>query len=222
MAIQAQLYSDNIGFTLCSSYDYNGGNGSDGFNSFHFGPQWKPQLQFQEQLQNHEIDEFIKSQDERLRLLLQEQRNQQVSTMVKKLESKASFLEEEITKAKNRTMELQILMNKLEMENQTWQRVAQENEAMVVSLNNMLQQLQQQLDNGVDDAGSCCEETEENRGFGVVERTMMVCRCCDSRNSCVLFLPCRHLCTCKDCAAFLDCCPVCRTIKKASIEALVS
>lgn len=62
MAIQAQLYSDNIGFPLCSSDDYTGGNSNGGFNSFQFGPQWKPQLQFQEQLQHHEIDEFIKSQ----------------------------------------------------------------------------------------------------------------------------------------------------------------
>ncbi|KAL4282407.1 hypothetical protein GQ457_03G001910 [Hibiscus cannabinus] len=244
MAVQAQ-------FPVVDS----GGNGHD---QFCFGPQWKFQTQQQHfQLpenqsfcfennggsviycqtmaaevdeQRHEIDQFIISQNERLRLLLQEQRKQQVAAMAKKLESKASLFlvqkQTELAKAANKTMELQNLVNKLEMENQEWRRVAQENEAMVVSLNNMLEQLQQQnmagfcFNNGVDDAESCCEE--RNRGSVGTKTTTMVCRCCNSRSSCVLFLPCRHLCSCKDCAAFLDCCPVCSSAKKASIEALIS
>ncbi|XVE48852.1 hypothetical protein DITRI_Ditri01bG0035100 [Diplodiscus trichospermus] len=297
MAIQAQLYSENIGFPLCGSQDWiDNGCVNGGFNQFCFGDlQQKSQLQqlqhHQQQLQQlqnqqqwnqnlrnresmmyrqtmvsqvdkqrHEIDQFIRSQNERLKLLLQEHRKQQVAVLVKKIEPKASILlrqkDEEIARATNKTMELQNLLKKLEMESQTWQRVAQENEAMVVSLNNTLEQLREQasccFNNGVDDAESCCEvnmggmEAEENRGTfaGFVadhlqqehdeERTRqmmtttttttttMVCKCCNSRSSCVLFLPCRHLCSCKHCAAFLDSCPVCRTVKKASIEALIS
>ncbi|XVF00867.1 hypothetical protein REPUB_Repub04eG0038900 [Reevesia pubescens] len=313
MAIEAQLYSDNIGFVLCGSQDWidNGCSGG-GFNQFCFSSlqqksqlqqlQQQQQQQFQ-QLQNqqqrnqslylenslvpsslkdnnsnsnssynresmmycesmvsqvekqrHDIDGFIRSQNERLRLLLQEQRKQQFAVLVKKIESKASLLlrqkDEEIAKATNKTMELQNLLKKLEMESQAWQKVALENEAMVVSLNNMLEQLREQafccFNNGVDDAESCCEgnrdegmETEENRGefTGLVsadqgqeqddqerrsKMTTMVCKSCNSQSSCVLFLPCRHLCSCKDCAAFLDSCPVCRTAKKATIEALIS
>ncbi|XWS55099.1 hypothetical protein CRYUN_Cryun10bG0146200 [Craigia yunnanensis] len=313
MAIQAQMYSDNIRFPVCGSQDWIdngcGGGGDGGFNQFCFSLQQKPQLQQQQQLQQlqnqqqrnqslyfdnslvpssfknvnststttynnsnnresmmysqsmvsqvekqrHEIDQFIRSQNERLRLLLQEQIKQQVAVLVKKIESKASLLlrqkDEEILKATNKTMELQNLLEKLEMENQAWQRVAQENEAMVVSLNNTLEQLREQasccFNNGVDDADSCCEVnregmiTEENRGFAglvaadhgqeqdeitrkMTTTTTMVCKCCNSRSTCVLFLPCRHLCACKDCADLLDSCPVCRTAKKASIEALIS
>lgn len=100
-----------------------------------------------------------------------------------------------------------------------------------------------------EDAQSCCEEnrvnykdkeeekgTGENRaegsgsGSGVEEeeeddvkisRKMMTCRNCNYGRSCFLFLPCRHLCSCQNCDAFLDACPVCRTPKAASIEALV-
>uniref|UniRef100_A0A2P2Q6C6 RING-type domain-containing protein n=1 Tax=Rhizophora mucronata TaxID=61149 RepID=A0A2P2Q6C6_RHIMU len=50
---------------------------------------------------------------------------------------------------------------------------------------------------------------------------MMVCKCCNARSSCVLFIPCRHLCSCKACDAFLDSCPVCQTAKETSIEALM-
>lgn len=128
-------------------------------------------------------------------------------------------------------MELEDFLRKLEAENQAWQRVAQENEAMVVSLNNTLEQYRERVSccliNGADDAESCCDnrEEEEAESDGVdyeqIRMKMKVCKSCNSRSSCVLFLPCRHLCSCKACEAVLDCCPVCRTPKKASIEALI-
>ncbi|XP_039006330.1 probable BOI-related E3 ubiquitin-protein ligase 3 [Hibiscus syriacus] len=276
MAVQAQLYADNIGFPFCGSLDLieNGcgiGAGA-GFNQYglsvhqlsHLQQLQHQQQQFQYlqnqkqrnqnlesmmfsqnmvsqvEKQRHEIDQFIKSQNERLRLLLQEQRKQQLAVLAKKIETRACVLlnqkDEEIVKATNKAMELQNLLGRLEMESQAWQRVAQENEAMVLSLNNRLEQLREQascrFNNSVDDAESCCEcEPEENNNtvfqayrrkeHDEEERTM-VCKCCYRRDSFVLFLPCRHLCSCKDCAVFLDSCPVCKTAKKGSIEALVS
>ncbi|GLU02727.1 hypothetical protein SLE2022_199670 [Rubroshorea leprosula] len=187
--------------------------------------------------QKQEIDCYIRSQNERLRLLLQEQRKQQVGIMMKKIESKASALlrqkDEEIARAVNKTMELENLLKKLEMENQAWQRVAQENKAMVLSLNSTLEQLRENAshcyNNVAEDAESCCEDNREEvkteeEGQGrrnTTPTTTMVCKCCNSRSSCVLLLPCRHLCSCKDCEALLDSCPVCKTGKKASIEALI-
>ena len=37
------------------------------------------------------------------------------------------------------------------------------------------------------------------------------CVVCLSEPKQVLFLPCRHLCVCKDCLVHVDRCPVCRT-----------
>ncbi|KAK9286706.1 hypothetical protein L1049_015109 [Liquidambar formosana] len=198
-------------------------------------------MAFENEKQRQEIDRFISLQNERLRLLLQEQRKQELAVLLKKIESKTVFLlkqkDEEIARAAKRTMELEIFLGKLEMENQSWQRLAEENEATAVSLNTKLEQLRENafdgFSNGAEDAESCCDEsgedeTGENRGGGGCngeegeeERTRkMVCKSCNSRNSCVLFLPCRHLCSCKACDAFLDFCPVCRMVKKASIEAM--
>jgi len=177
-------------------------------------------------------------QNERLRLVLQEQRKQQLAQLLKKIESKTLLFlrqkDEEIAQAAKRTMELEDFLGRLEAENRAWQRVAQENEAMVVSLNNTLEHVKETapcgFNNGADDAESCCdngggqEETEENRGglCEVEQRNMMtVCKGCYCRSSCMLFLPCRHLCSCKSCEALLDSCPVCTTAKKASIEALI-
>lgn len=204
--------------------------------------------------QRQEIDRYISLQNERLKLALREQRKQQLALMLKKVEEKVTILlrqkDEEIANARNRTMELEEFTRKMEVESQAWQRQAAENEAMVVSLSNKLEQLREQAccltsSIGLEDAESCfhgdeypCsrgnkeEEDEEETGETSRETgerqkkkkkmMMMVCKVCDSRNACILFLPCRHLCSCKPCEAFLDSCPVCKSPKRATIEALVS
>ncbi|KAL7257915.1 hypothetical protein ACSBR1_004123 [Camellia fascicularis] len=75
----------------------------------------------------------------------------------------------------NRAMELEDFLRRMEIKNQTWQRVAKKNEAMVVSLNSTIKQLTENecLANGIEDAESCCDvmiyrgdnETRENRGY---------------------------------------------------------
>lgn len=182
---------------------------------------------------------FWALQNERLRLVLQEQRRQQMAALVRRVEPKLSALlrdkDEEIARAAKRTVELEELLRRLEGESQAWQRVAQESEAMVVSLNQSLEQAREMAftcpNIGAEDAESCCEVAMENRDEEEGEEMKrrgesggkqgMLCKACNSRSSCVLLLPCRHLCSCKACEAFLDYCPVCRTAKKASIEALI-
>lgn len=151
-------------------------------------------------------------------MALQEHRKQQTAVLMKKYESKIQSLmrhkDEEIVRAANRNMELQDCMRKMEMERQMWQRAAQENEAVAASLNQRLRE----SGGAAEDAESWCgggERSEER------ETRKMVCRCCYSRKSCVIMLPCRHLCSCRDCDAFLDCCPVCNVAKKGSLEALL-
>ncbi|XP_043708889.1 probable BOI-related E3 ubiquitin-protein ligase 3 [Telopea speciosissima] len=184
-----------------------------------------------------EIDRFILLQNERLRSALHEQRKQQMAILLKKMESKALSLlrrkDEDIARAAKRTMELEECLRRIEMENQAWQKVAKENEAMVVALNNTLEQVKENAccfpSAGAEDAESCCdvspEHNREEKGreearYNEEQEPMrkMACKVCNSRRSCVLFLPCRHLCSCKSCEAFLDSCPVCNSLKNASME----
>ncbi|KAK7342860.1 hypothetical protein VNO80_25816 [Phaseolus coccineus] len=44
-----------------------------------------------------------------------------------------------------------------------------------------------------------------------------LCRKCGKEESCVLILPCRHLCVCTGCGSSLDSCPVCKSFKNASV-----
>ncbi|KAH0752236.1 hypothetical protein KY285_005384 [Solanum tuberosum] len=202
MAIQAHLYSENLGFSLGSLQDLMDDNVC-GFNQFCFNPQPEQQqqqqpylLQIQQQQfqilnqknniqnlmnssnstmfphnlasqfekQRVEIDQFISLQNERLRLALQEQRKQQVALILRNYESKTHLLlkqkDEEIAKAANRSKELEDFLKRIEMENQTWKRIANENEAIVVSLNNTIEQLRENVcfqSSNVGDAESCCD-----------------------------------------------------------------
>lgn len=265
MAIQAQLYSDNFGFSLGSSQDLMDNNNACGINQFCFNPQPQQQQQqqpFSRQIQQQqfqilnqknniqnvmntnstmfphnlasqfekqrvEIDQFFTLQNERLRLALQEQRKQQVALILRNYESTTHLLlkqkDEEIAKACNRSKELKDFLKRIEMENQTWQRIANENEAIVVSLNNTMEQLRENAcfqSMNVGDAESCCDVPSiEDK---VEEETKkMMCKRCNSSKSCMVFLPCRHLCSCKDCDPFLHSCPLCNMVKKATIEALI-
>lgn len=182
-------------------------------------------------------------QNERLRLALQEHRKQQITLLLMNYESKAQFLfqqkDEEIAKAVNRTIELEDLLKRMETENQTWQRMAKENEAMIMSLNKSMEQLRkgasaaaadrQSSGNGVgvEDAESCCEIVMNSAPVAAeqpevrVNRMPMMCKICCFRSSSVIMLPCRHLCSCNVCEAFIETCPVCNVVKEASIEALL-
>ncbi|KAI3466335.1 hypothetical protein Pfo_022998 [Paulownia fortunei] len=49
-----------------------------------------------------------------------------------------------------------------------------------------------------------------------------MCRSCEKEESCVLLLPCRHLCLCTICGSTLHTCPVCNSTKTASVHVNLS
>lgn len=155
---------------------------------------------------------------------MQEQRKQDLAVLLSNVESKTTSLirrkEEDLAQATMRTMELQECLKKAEMESETWQRIARANEAMVTDLNNTLEQVRERLvlvGNTAEDAASFCGSCDQQEAVKRSSRKI-TCKRCYSRSSCVLFLPCRHLCSCKNCEAFLGSCPVCNAVKEGSIE----
>ncbi|PON93929.1 SBP (S-ribonuclease binding protein) family protein [Trema orientale] len=182
-------------------------------------------LDAQLELQRQELDSILQSQSEKLKVSLHEQRKHQLSVLMSSFESKTLSMirqkEEDMARATNRSMELQDRLRKAEMESQTWQRVAKANEATLMDLKNTLEyfrETQQQLalicNNGAQDAESCCERVGENGS----DQNRLACKSCKTQSSCVLFFPCRHLCSCKSCEAFLGSCPVCESTKEATLE----
>lgn len=144
--------------------------------------------------------------------------------IVKKLKSK----QEQLDKTVKLNAALQEKVKSLYVENQFWRDVAQSTEAKANALRSNLQQVlcYREKAGGVsEDAESCCDsnaedDREEERGNGGNEKGM--CRKCGKEESCVLVLPCRHLCVCSVCESCVSVCPVCRSPKNASLVVKMS
>ncbi|KAK7312261.1 hypothetical protein VNO77_36011 [Canavalia gladiata] len=207
-----------------------GVNDSKPFNSSIFAGQIEKQCV--------EIDQYIRFQNEELRYTLQEHGKQQLGALVKRLESYSVDIlkvkDEEIAQTAKKRIELEEYLNNLEAENRKWRRVAREKETMALTLYKTLEEMREGVYYSnykvvANDAESFCDENRENEGMEEEamneneenKRGVMLCKSCHSRTSCFLFLPCRHLSSCKVCNAFLEACPVCRMPKKATIETLI-
>ncbi|XP_074372783.1 putative BOI-related E3 ubiquitin-protein ligase 3 [Apium graveolens] len=70
--------------------------------------------------------------------------------------------------------------------------------------------------NQVDD----CETSGVNNNQG--DNRNRLCRNCGKQESCVLLLPCRHLCLCTVCGSSLHTCPICKSTKNASVHVNMS
>ncbi|KAL5066535.1 hypothetical protein RYX36_028272, partial [Vicia faba] len=178
-------------------------------------------------------------QNEILRILEEEEnRRQGVMSSLKKEELNFSYIlaqkDEQLVEVANIKLELEEYVTKLESDNQLWRKNADENESMVLSLNNALEHINRKASYYPQDIESCCdmnvleEETDENENENnivchdheITTRLKMICKWCHLNESTFLFLPCRHLCSCKACEYFLKACPVCLMEKKTSIEIL--
>lgn len=153
--------------------------------------------------------------------------------MLQRYESKLNDLvmqrDDDLTSATSRTMELQNCLVRAEMEAREWQKKAIENEALVLDLNKKLSQMREKVkedyywlqsaNNGAQDAESVCDIVEEENQYN--DNKKLACKLCHVRSSCVLLLPCRHLCCCKSCEGLLGFCLVCGTPKNAGLEVFI-
>ncbi|KAJ0256641.1 BOI-related E3 ubiquitin-protein ligase 2 [Hirschfeldia incana] len=191
--------------------------------------------------QQHDIDRFVSLHMERVRFEIQEKRKTQARTIMVAIEQSLRAKEEERDRIGKINHALEERVRSLSAENQIWRELAQTNEATANDLRNNLEQVLAQvngsdagLDNGNgdngDDAESCCGNSA---GGETVRRTVAVeahgkaskgrmCRNCGEQESCVLLLPCRHLCLCGVCGSSVHTCPICSSPKNASVHVNMS
>ncbi|KAJ8762376.1 hypothetical protein K2173_007534 [Erythroxylum novogranatense] len=176
-------------------------------------------------MQREELDCFLQLQNERLRLALQEQRKLQLETLLKSAESKAWSLmrqkEDNLAEARRKTLELEARLGKAQMDSDSWQRLARTNESLVLELTQQVKErllLMSEIGRSQDAESCCgsCDRAQEDTHTQVGSE--IACKSCNSRRPNVLFLPCRHLSSCMSCEAFLGSCPVCKSVKEASME----
>lgn len=126
--------------------------------------------------------------------------------------------DEALNSARNRATELQNYLTMAEKEAENWEKKAMETEAMVIELNTKINQAKARRH---EDAESVCNgDNDHDDDERQKQRRMMVCKVCHVRSTCVLLLPCRHLCCCRGCEGLLMFCPVCETVKNGSLEVI--
>ncbi|CAA7047958.1 unnamed protein product [Microthlaspi erraticum] len=188
------------------------------------------------QRQDAEIDRFLKIQGDQLRhaILDKIQRGQHktVSLMEERVIQKLREKEEELEMINRKNKELEVRMEQLAMEAEAWQQRAKYNENMIAALNYNLERahgggrpprdsIEGCGDSEVDDTASCFNGgngDNNNNGGGKTTMTMMMCRFCGVREVCMLLLPCKHMCLCKECERKLSSCPLCQSSKFLGME----
>lgn len=186
------------------------------------------------QQQDTEIDRFLKLQGDRLRQTIldkvQATQLQTISIVEDKVLEKLREKQVEVESINKKNMELEEQMELLTVEAGAWQQRARYNENMITALKFNLQQVHAQSkdskegcgDSEVDDTASCCNGRALDFHFLCKEndnmKEMMTCKACRVNEVCMLLLPCKHLCLCKDCESKLSFCPLCQSSKFIGME----
>ncbi|PIN05502.1 putative E3 ubiquitin ligase [Handroanthus impetiginosus] len=236
-SLQSGVQNQSTVNNRCSSFTFLGED-----LSLHFQQQ---QLEIDRFIAQHtekvrmEIEERRKRFSRRIAAALQE-------NIMKKLKAK----EEEIEKIGKLNWALEERVKSLCEENQIWRDLAQTNEATANALRCNLEQVLAQVQDeqhqekrhrtddvaAMYDAQSCCgsnfneievrtsaeSPSTSGRDHDYNSNRNRMCRSCGKEESCVLLLPCRHLCLCTVCGSCLHTCPVCNSTKTASVHVNLS
>ncbi|XP_065873972.1 BOI-related E3 ubiquitin-protein ligase 1 isoform X2 [Euphorbia lathyris] len=197
--------------------------------------------------QKEEFDQYIKIQEEHLAKGVRDMKQRHIASFVSAIEKgvnkKLREKDLEIENMNRKNKELIDRIKQVAMEAQNWHYRAKYNESVVNVLKSNLQQaISQGADQGkegfgdseVDDAASYIDPNNFlnfpvgaatgrplSRNYqGLKEH--MTCRTCKSKEVCMLLMPCRHLCLCKDCDMLTNVCPVCQLIKTSSVQVYLS
>lgn len=130
-------------------------------------------------------------------------------------------------KAVRRNAELEERAAHLKAEAQVWQTRARAQEAAAMSLQAQLQQAMMagQAQDRRDELGDSLPADDAESAHidpSRVDPGVPPCRACRKRAVSVVLLPCRHLCLCTACQPVVHVCPLCCTVRNASVEIYLS
>lgn len=158
---------------------------------------------------------------------------QTITCVEEKVLQKLREKEAEVEDINKKNMELELRMEQLALEANAWQQRAKYNENLINTLKVNLQHVYAQSrdskegcgDSEVDDTASCCNGRATD--FHLLCRDsnemkeLMTCKVCRVNEVCMLLLPCKHLCLCKECESKLSLCPLCQSTKYIGMEVYI-
>ncbi|KAF5741078.1 BOI-related E3 ubiquitin-protein ligase 1-like isoform X1 [Tripterygium wilfordii] len=189
--------------------------------------------------QKEEFDQYIKIQEEHLSKGIRDLKQRHMASFLcaveKGVTKKLREKDLEIENMNRKNMELIEKIKQVAAEAQSWHYRAKYNESFVSVLKSNLQQaISQGADQGkegfgdseIDDAASYIDPSNYLNLPGPSKpsswKDHMACRSCKVREVSMLLMPCRHLCLCKDCDLLTSACPVCQSMKTASVQVYLS
>ncbi|XP_020269783.1 probable BOI-related E3 ubiquitin-protein ligase 3 [Asparagus officinalis] len=188
--------------------------------------------------QKKEFDHFIRIQEEQIAKGVKEMKQRHMTSFItaidKCINQKLRDKELEIDSINKNNKDLADQIKQTASEAQNWQYRARYNESVVHALqNNLKQALAAQGTAAADQGREGCGDSEVDdatsydpdvgkMGDERKKNAVGGCRICTKSEVCMLVLPCRHLCMCRECDGVVDACPVCLAVKTASIEVYVS
>ncbi|CAN8302767.1 unnamed protein product [Cochlearia groenlandica] len=183
------------------------------------------------QRQDAEINRFLKIQEDQLRHAIldkiQSTQRKTVFLMDKIVVERLREKDEELEMINRKNNGLELRIEQLTIEAEAWQQRANYNEDMIAALNYNLERVHYGRaresivegcgDSEVDDISSCFINGINNKKK-TMTTTEMMCRFCGVKEVCMLLLPCKHMCLCKDCEKKLSTCPLCQSSKFLGME----
>lgn len=192
--------------------------------------------------QNEELDQYIKFQEAQLAKGVRDMKQRHVASLLTSLEKgvtkklREKDLEIENMNTKNRELAERIKQASLEAQN--WHIRAKYNESVVNVLKNKLHHaISKGVDQGkegfgdseLDDTASYIDPInylnvpgKSTTAINNESKNHMLCKGCKAKEVCILVMPCRHLCLCKECEEFVGVCPVCLSIKTGYVQVYLS
>lgn len=195
--------------------------------------------------QKEDFDKYIKIQEENLLKGVRDMNNRHTVSFLASIEEgiskKLKEKDQEIDTMNRKNRELADKIRQVATEAQNWHNRAKQNESIVNVLRNNLQQAMSQGaeqakegfgDSEVDNAASYVDPNNYLRAAAGAStlnsrhyqgtKENMICRACKAKDVCILLMPCRHLCLCKDCDMFIRVCPLCHVMKTDSAQVYLS
>uniref|UniRef100_A0A7N0TPZ4 RING-type domain-containing protein n=1 Tax=Kalanchoe fedtschenkoi TaxID=63787 RepID=A0A7N0TPZ4_KALFE len=189
------------------------------------------------QQQDEEIDRFLKVQAERMRqAVMQKMREQQMKTvsfLENKVLNKLHEKDSELRMINQKNMVLEDRLEKETMKLDLWKQRAKYNTTMMSALRQRLQEISEQNglnkegfgDSEIVDTASCCNGRGPDLYYLPKDHSVMqeltTCKGCGQKEVCMLLLPCKHLCLCKECESKLSLCPLCHSSKFFGMEVYI-
>ncbi|CAI9755221.1 unnamed protein product [Fraxinus pennsylvanica] len=198
---------------------------------------------FFSQVQNYQldIDSILSQHTKKIKIELERSQNHHARMVVAAIREgvmkKLNEKDEHIQRMDRFNSVLQERLKCLFVENQMYKNLAETNEAMANSLRAHMEEILRNVnkqppsdgDGGrravVEDAESCCGSNACERERKLAEKESKMCNKCRKKESCVLLLPCRHLCLCEVCGGGsnqLKECLVCNTYTSATLHVNMS